>query len=156
MVSLVQPTLFSNTNATYNPPANEYELRIVREKRGHCATCGIQTHKEKRNFFINKESIPLTNDKVSSGRCLICNPIGASVNVYSSVPVGKASEHSSMGIEDADDAVPEISNCKDPTTSASSKNDVNIAIQDSAAICWPTYDVRHRCERWRWIRERYR
>jgi hypothetical protein len=104
----ISPT-YAPTKTTYAAPANEYELKIDREKHGRCANCGLQTHEVKQGlFFIGTILEPITNDIVLKGRCLVCNPVN-------SVGVSKAE------VEDADEAVP-------------IENNVNITISDSALV----------------------
>lgn len=68
--------LFTFTREFIEPTPNESAERIYRENRGQCGTCGIQTHDLKQGlFFVGAVRIPLTNDTVLRGRCLVCNPL---------------------------------------------------------------------------------
>jgi hypothetical protein len=57
------------------PPDTEYTIKREREINGECPDCGIQTYMIKHAIFSGKIKIPITNDKVESGRCLLCNPL---------------------------------------------------------------------------------
>lgn len=54
-------------------------VEVSRIRRGQCATCGIQTHepplKGLAGILANRSRIPLTNNNVLSGRCLLCNSL---------------------------------------------------------------------------------
>ena len=56
-------------------PDTEYTIKKEREINGECPDCGIQTYMIKHAIFSGKIKIPITNDKVESGRCLLCNPL---------------------------------------------------------------------------------
>ena len=47
--------------------------RKHRIKLGQCPSCGIQTHEISGGVF-NKKHLPLSNEHVLAGRCLLCNP----------------------------------------------------------------------------------
>ncbi|KAL7479175.1 LOW QUALITY PROTEIN: hypothetical protein ACHAW6_004918 [Cyclotella cf. meneghiniana] len=69
------------------PPTapSEFELSRDRVKRGLCPTCGLQTCEiVNQGFFRGTKFVPLTNEYVVGGRCLLCNPVD-SVGIVSSV-----------------------------------------------------------------------
>ena len=72
----INPFTYAPNKTTYEPPTNDTDLKLDREKHGRCANCGMQTHEERHGlFFVGTALVPLTNDTVLRGRCLVCNPI---------------------------------------------------------------------------------
>lgn len=69
---------YHKEKTTVEAPDTEYTLKKEREKNGQCPDCGIQTYKIKHVMFSGEAKIPITNDKVISGRCLECKPLRSS------------------------------------------------------------------------------
>lgn len=126
----IQPT-YAPTNATYNPPATEVELRRDRLKCGQCPDCGLQTHdfvKKGLFGFGGTISVPLTNINVTSGRCLKCKPLDLpAVPVVTSFVPAQFGDDVSM-LEDADDAAPIIKNNQIVVPSAPLQNQSRIVL----------------------------
>ncbi|KAL3804795.1 LOW QUALITY PROTEIN: hypothetical protein ACHAWO_005324 [Cyclotella atomus] len=72
---------------TVEAPDTAYTLKKERERNGQCPDCGIQTYKVKHVMFSGEIKIPITNDKVISGRCLECKPFRSSGVSNNDVPV---------------------------------------------------------------------
>ena len=60
--------------ATHEAQSTEYDERRDRNKQGRCSDCGIQTYKKP----LGRDFVPINNEYVLNGRCLVCKPLGTS------------------------------------------------------------------------------
>jgi hypothetical protein len=86
------------------PTKNDINIMVPDYSRGHCPNCGMQTHEvEKQGFFGGTKLLPITNEYVIDGKCLLCHPFDSEAvptaqalpafQVLTPVPLENSSEH---------------------------------------------------------------
>jgi hypothetical protein len=68
---------FSPQHSIYRENSPSGSLRLIRERDGRCADCGIQTHSFQRDpLSLRSEKVPLSvQNEAYRGRCLLCHPL---------------------------------------------------------------------------------